>query len=559
MSSVSGSTADRRAQTDELRNAREENENREAEETKRHRREVKRLLENQDKEIQSIKETYEKKIEDLRNRSGSSLSEKDQANQGKIDKLRSMYADTIRRKTEENENKRQALEESYQSQISKDKKINDQQKQTLEKNFKNTISSREEQYNETTQKNREEMQGALRGRTNSLNQKMDKEVKAISEDRDRELMQSSKDIGQMKDYYRKKLGDTERASHDTIDRTNRNWQDNYTVQQVQNDQLIRGRDTEFQAARKSMQGKFENALQGKLDDVQQAHETLKEQATSRIDNEVRSVVGDNKKIQSERLVDAITNKRLRDLERKNVVESYEERFNRLEEARNGLVKQSNELNAERIAKANTGNSKILNEVVRKSQSDKRLAQEMWSSDKAMSKISQQDKIDYLTKRTNLRVNQIVKSTAEAQEVEQRQHEESLNSLKDSYASELSKQRQVQMEQLQDIYVRMGQRLKDVESRYDEKFEKTVNGYESKIGQMEEKFKKDLDSQAKAYETRIAAHGKQEQTEQKSQQIKFESKVSQVQELHDKEIDRLQKRHQEQMASLAQKMNYLKKG
>ena len=61
MSSVSGSTADRRAQTDELRNAREENENREAEETKRHRREVKRLLENQDKEIQSIKETYEKK------------------------------------------------------------------------------------------------------------------------------------------------------------------------------------------------------------------------------------------------------------------------------------------------------------------------------------------------------------------------------------------------------------------------------------------------------------------------------------------------------------------
>ncbi len=31
MSSVSGSTADRRAQTDELRNAREENENREAE------------------------------------------------------------------------------------------------------------------------------------------------------------------------------------------------------------------------------------------------------------------------------------------------------------------------------------------------------------------------------------------------------------------------------------------------------------------------------------------------------------------------------------------------
>ena len=99
MSGVSPS--DRKKQTDELRSFREEAHTREAEEAKRHKKEIKRLQAAQNKEMEQLKQSYDERITDLRSKSTEIMSERDLANQAKIDKLRSLYSDSLKKKTKD--------------------------------------------------------------------------------------------------------------------------------------------------------------------------------------------------------------------------------------------------------------------------------------------------------------------------------------------------------------------------------------------------------------------------------------------------------------------------
>ena len=68
----------------------------------------------------------------------------------------------------------------------------------------------------------------------------------------------------------------------------------------------------------------------------------------------------------------------------------------------------------------------------------------------------------------------------------------------------------------------------------------------------------MKKQAESYEGRIQNMAKAKNQEVQAQEMKVETKLDRIQEDHEREIERLNRRHQEQMASLAQKLNYYRK-
>ncbi|MGZ5279773.1 MAG: hypothetical protein ACXWC9_07525, partial [Pseudobdellovibrionaceae bacterium] len=286
--------------------------------------------------------------------------------------------------------------------------------------------------------------------------------------------------------------------------------------------------------------------------------SLKEQVAGRIDRDVRSAESENQRLKNSNLVEVMTTKRMRDLEKNHLVMDYENRMDKLVKSKDGLIEKTKEVNRERIANAGHKNEVVLSEATRRFKSDQLISNERHREDRDRLELEHQGKMRHIAGRSDDRVGKLMKATTEAQRVQGRYHTENLNALKDSYQGELANQREAQMDQLKTTYLRMDDRLRTTEEKHTKKLEETVSNYETKIAQLQEQTQKDLKRQSEVYESRMAVQKKQMDQESKTHEMKIDGKVGQLQDQHEREISRLEKRHQEQMASLAQKLNYYRK-
>lgn len=556
MSSITAS--ERSRQTDELRTQREENQNREAEEAKRHKREIRRLSQKHDQEVEELKENYEKQLQGLRERSSEQLNEKDQSNLAKIEKLRGLYTESLRKRNDETENKRGAEREAYQGQLTKQRQINEQQRDLLKQNFDSTLSDKNREFESYSQRARDEMKEAISKHAQRVGDKHRTEMRAVTEDRDNRLAQSERSLKETRTSYENRLKDQSQQHRMENDRTNSNWRNVYDNKQAEMNELLTGRGEELKFARERMQGRYDKALEEKLGDLEDSRQTLKQQAVERIERDVRAAESENQRLKNDHLVEVMTTKRMRDLERDHVIMDYENRMDKLNKSKDGLIEKGKEVNRDRITAASRKNEAVLSEASRRFKSDQLISNERHKEDRDRLEVEHRNKLRHISDRTDDRVGKLTKSSAESQRIQLRQHSENINALKDSYQSELSNQREAQMEQLKNTYLRMGDRLRDSEEKHIKKLEETVTNYEAKIGQIQDQHQKDLKRQAETYESRIGNQKRQMDQEQKSHEMKVDGKISQLQDQHEREVERLEKRHQEQMASLAQKLNYYRK-
>lgn len=556
MSSITG--ADRSRQTDELRNQREEYQNREAEEIKKHKKEMRRMAQKNDQEIEQIKNNYEEQLDSLRKKSSDALSEKDQANMAKIEELRKLYSDSLAKKTVDTQDKREALQEAYNAQMMKQRSINDQQRAILKQNFDDSLAEKNREFKEYGERAQTEMHETISKNAQALGEKHKTEVSAILEDRDARLGQAARDLKESRSISQNQLKDAELQHHLNEDRIENNWKTAYLNKQHEMSELDKRRNEELQFSRVKMEKDFSDAWGKKTQALERAHQDLKDEAIGRIDRDVRAVENKNKQIQNDHIVEMMTTKRLRDLEKKHVVMDYEDRMQKLNDSNQGLIERVKEVNVERIQEANKKNEDVLSQATQRFKTDQMMENERHQQDRNRLEIEHKAQIQNLSSRTDDRVEKVLKSSNETQKIQAKMHGENLNALKGSYQGELLRQREAQMEQLKNTYLRMDERFRTAEQKNQKKLEETVENYENKINQIKEQYENDLKRQSQTYESRIENQKKVNNQEQKTEEIKYQAKYQELQNQHDKEIDRLEKRHQEQMASLAQKLNYYRK-
>lgn len=556
MSSIS--SAERKSHTDDLRAQREESENRETETAKRHKKEVKRLLERQAKEVDSLKETYEKQIDTLRSRGNEQLSERDQENQAKIAELKTMYLESLRKKTSEAEQRRQAEADSYQGQIKKERQVGQQQRENLTRNFEDSIKERDRQFQDLTTQSRDDMKEAIERQGERQANKHQKEMRHVIEDRDNSQAQSQRDLKNSKSMYENRLRDQERNTSYQLDQKENSWRNTYDNKTKEMSELVAGKGEELKMARDHMQVRYNKALEEKLGALDGAHQILKDQTSARIDRDVRSLENENNRLQNDHMVEMMTTKRMRDLERKHVVQDYEVRMDNLAKTKDGLVEVGKEVNRRKIEQAVKKNNEILSETNRRNHTEMIIANERHREDRDRLEIEHKSSIRSMGDKSKERIEKVMRNTADAQRAERKQHNDNVGALRNSYSEELSNQRQAQMEQLKETYLRMDEKVKNTEEKLGRKLDETVNNYENRLAEVKEKHQQEMARLEQTYAAKTKDREKAHQMDIKTADIKTNMRLEQQQSLHEKEIERLDKRHQEQMVALAQKLNYYRK-
>ncbi len=556
MSSINAS--DRSRYTDEVRNQREEYQNREAENVKKQKKEIRRLNEAHDKEIQQVKESYEEKIDDLRGRSKEQLTEKDQQNIAKIEGLRKLYADSMAKKQSESEDLRASQGEALRSQLEKEREIHQSQKDVLQRQFRDSLEDKSREFETFSTQSREDLQSTIKGNREQLNKKHQVEMEQVVKDRDMNTRSYETKLADQKSQLENRMKNQDAKSQLEKNRIDGNWQTHYKNKEMELGELDKRRSQELKWERLRMRDQYEDVFAKKRESLNKSFEQLQDNVNDRIDNEVRVTKQENQRLKAGEVARGNTLRRLTDLEKKELVYDYENRMKNLRGMNKEQIDEVRELNKKRIDFVNDRNSEALQSATQRFKSEQIINNDRHGQDRDRLINEKQSAVDSVKIKTEDRIEKILKGANESQRVQVKLHNEGLNSLKDSYQNELVRQREGQLEQLKETYARMESRLKESDLKGQKKLDTTVVNYENKINQIKEQYEGQLKNQEQSFENRLVNQKKEFDRNLKTEEIKNQAKLEDMKSVHEKEIDRIERRHQEQQAALVQKMSYYSK-
>jgi len=547
MSSVNAS--ERNQQTDELRRMREEYDKQEAESTKRKNKELRAMNEKHEQELQANQESYEKQLELIRNKHREIINERDEKHANDSRKLREMYVESLARKTTEGDRLKQEMKETFKSEVEKERQVAAQQRQSLERDFRDSLRERDRQVADGEGRSIEKMKEGLQQRTEKLGEKHKIEMKALVSDRDRQIGQLRNTVDEMKSEFNDQKATDRRLQRSELDRRDAALETIVHNMDRSNSEMIRNRDEQLQNARKEMQNDFQGKMKAEHERMNDLTKQYGDQLESRTFSAIKSAKAEVARVKNDQVLDMITNRRLRDLERKNVQETYQQRFESLEKEKDQIFDVTNAKARDRVEKVIDRTDKLMAENNRRNRMSQNISNMRSREALATNERLHEDQVQTMNNQMDKRVRRIMNDTMSAQKTQIRQHEENLDILKGNYSDNLQNQREAQLETMKNVYDRMDKKIRDQESKLTKKHEEAIEFYEAKIDELEEKKRKDLLKQAETFESRNKQQQKAVNQAMESMELKHKQNVATQEELHRKEIERLEKRHQEQMQTV----------
>ncbi|WP_413578677.1 hypothetical protein ACLVWU_09125 [Bdellovibrio sp. HCB290] len=551
MSSIS---SDRARQDEKLRQTREEYEGRETENSKRRNAEIKRLEQRYHDEVKSITDSYENKIDSLKERNRELLTDKDLDNNRKIDEVRNTYREALRNKTEESYNDRAMLRESYQGQLDKQKQVTEAQKNNLVGQLNTEIKNRDEQLQRSTDENRQKARENVSNNARRLNDAHEKERSAMASSHQQEVASKNRAINEMRKSYdsRIKQSETMRENEketyqqkisDIITNGKETYSDNLQMKQaVMESELDRVRD------------KYQNTLERKMETLDSQNEEFRDSVNGRINSQVRSKDSQIQRLNSKLNNEMAKNEKLRGIERKNLTQAYEKQLDIVEHRREDAVERMRDLADERVDKMNQKNAQLLRNVDREYQSQANVTNARNSTDRETMKQQHSDQMIQVNSTAESRVKKITDLSAKNAKRLGEYYGSSLEQMEDNYTQRMDGQRQRFSEDQIASNKAMTERFRGMEQTFNTRLENTVKSYEDKIAQLKDNQDKEIKRLERMFGQRMENQGKASKNEKESVTMQYEAKLAQLSESHQDQLERMNRRHQEDMQNLSVKMS-----
>ncbi|WP_374073298.1 hypothetical protein [Bdellovibrio bacteriovorus] len=553
MSSIS-SSSDRSRQDEKVRQTREEYENRENENVKRRRAEIKNLEKRHNDSLQEITENYENRIAELKERNREALTQKDFENNRKIDEVRQTYRESIRSKMEEAHANQAEQRNSYEGALNKQRDISESQKANIREKMGNEMAKQDERFAEMAKENQRLSQETVRNVTRKLNTAHEKERDGLIGGFLDAKESSDREAREIRRGYEARLRETERQK----EADNVRWSQKYTDTMINKDQeysdSIQMKQMIMNSERDDLRDKYENALSEKREDMDHQNEVFRDSVNERLNSQVRSRDSQIYRLNSKLNNEISKNERLRGIERRNLTKAYEKRMDLLEDQKEDAIDRMKDINNERIGKVLNENSKLLRSADREARSQMIVANSRHREERENLAQQHKDQVTQVSNNAEGRVQKILDLSNKNQNVLDKYYAESLDKVKSNYLNRMDSYRDKTVADQVATNKVMTERFRNMEATFNSRLEQTVKNYEDKIAQLKDSQDRELKRIEGVNSQRTDDREKAIKMQQESLAMKYEAKIAQLNESHKDQLDRMNRRHEEDMQSLSVKMS-----
>jgi hypothetical protein len=557
MSSVGAS--DRKSNDERIRKTREEYESKEAENQKKQKAEMELLNHKHHEELSRLSDDFDRQIDELKDQFRSSMSDRDQNNTRKVDEVRNLYREQLRKKSEENEGDRREMRRVSTGALAKQKSIAEMQKENLLENHREELTQSQAKFQEMNARNRDEMKGSLSHHDQLLKESHEKELGATIKDRDIQVGNKDRDNKEMRKAYESKIANERRQKESEVARWNQKFQDTVLNNNEEKSDTMKTQGMILKGELAELNRKYDNAINKKYEQLDNAGEELRESVNDRLNSQVRSKQSQIERLSGKLNHQMINDERLRNIERRDLESKYVEQMDLLEKQKEGAVEQMKETNKKRIGKVLSDTDKTLRTTFREQKGEMELKTQRNHQDREMLIQQHKDNVDLISGTAENRVRKITKVARENQDAYANYFDKSLDQMKDTFSERVDAQREKGTDDLVRMNKALGDRFHGIEKNHALKLEAITGTYDAKVGQMKEAHEKELKRIENYYSQRLANRDKETKQQTGSLEMKYEAKIAQMNETHQDQLDRMNRRHQEDMQNLATKVsNYSKK-
>ena len=554
MSSVSKTNRSRN--TDEVRDLREHYQTRESDAAKKKAKELAALRKKHNEEVKALTEQFDKRVADIREKSSETMSERDSENQEQVEQIRKLYMDQARRKAEQAESEKKDTRRTYESQIEKDKAITQLQKDVMERNFRDSLAEKDRQLADTSQRGIENLRDQLEERTGKIRSKFERDSELSRQNQDEQMLDLSNDNLELKSRTRNEIADMKRRHAYEKDQMERNFFRTRSQENRNYSKLLDDKNSDLKAERERMAEQLGNKMADKKRNIEEANQKFREEVTDRVDGELRQARYEVDELKKSRHADRTQDRRMRDMERRNLQDTYEARYKDLEGQRNNIYDVVNAKAQERMGREHERNEKMMANQYRDFKTQISLKTTQAQEDRSQMLQQHDNEVEYLTNRADKRLRQVRKNERANLETQTRYFQANVGQLKEDYANRLLEMRERQMQEVQALNQRLDSKFRKATSDLGKQLEETKTENDLLVQEMRGRHQEEVLRLGKIHEQRAKDREKAVRIEQKSIENKYESRLAQQESIHRAEMERIEKRHQEQMAGLANRMNAL---
>lgn len=536
---------------DALRRARENYQNRESDQAKRHGQQIRQMTETHQQEIQRLKEEHSRQMDELQRKTTELINRKDLEFQRETNGIKELHQKALRRAAVESEDRVNRSETALKNEIERVIKTGAQQRQILKNNYETQLREQDNRFEDYAAGARRAQQQETIETKRRLNQVHQKEVSELVDDRDNRLQEAHN----ANEELRKNMKDTLKSET----RRQANEKDRLVGEhkiaiygERENHRLAQELQREaFDHGIKRNKERYEAAVEDQRSRMEDARDALSDTVNERLNNQVRGLELSYRKLKEDQSRDRRSNEQKKAMEVQNVKDAMQRNINELERVRAETVDASAKKTREEILRNNEGFEKALSGTNRFYQ-DKMAMDNLRSNERFMKEKNDHDKVLTQEKLSaNARVNKLM-SFNQIEEGKLRSFfENTTKQMREGFENTVRELRNRSKQEQETMFAQFNKSSQENEAKFQEELSNVALKYEKQIAIMKEKHQRELKEQQKLAVRQKSEVEKKANTDLKAQESQYQYRLVKLEETQKKEIEALRAQHEEALANLIQ--------
>lgn len=533
----------------EVRRTREEYQTREAENAKKQKLKAKKSVENQNAEIEAIKEKHAQQMGELKAKATEALTRRDMEYQKEISDLRKMHGEQLKRVAHESDGRKERTEEVLKGEINRTKETSERQRANLSENFTSELSKRDKAMAEYAEQSREAMKAGIEKNRENLNSAHKKEVNSLIKDRDSRIEDAQTNYNQLRKGNNATIDNLKQTTSNRVDSLSENYEMNLRQKEADSVQRANADREGFNMGLKENRNRYRRALEKEQEGLENARKDLTDSVHGRLGKKFSSLSTEVAELKRQQERERIDGERRRDMEVRNLRNSFGENIADYERQRKELVGASNEKTAVEIKKMNDKNTDALQH-----------ANKFYQEKIGMDSVRTQEKVanlegEFERKSETAEINNTTRfdKLKNFNELEREKmanyFNEATQTMRQSFEETLREMRMKNSEEKNRIFQTVASQSRESELKWQEKVAGISSTYEKKIADLEAKHNKALKEQATELERRMGQNDKKSRAEHEVAVSQLSNRLSQREDTFKRELADLRDKHQETLANL----------
>lgn len=536
-----------------IRRVKEEYYSKEAEDTRKHKAELRHLTEQFQQEIEDLKSENSDKVKQLQGYISNRLSKQEQEHQQQMQDMRDMYSQQLRKKLEESQLMRNEQKEAYEFQMNKQKNVYENQKSRIENQFQSELKNKDEAFQKYAQFAREESGRTWDERRAKIQKSTNEQLQRERENHDNQMSTMSRQLTEVEKSKKAEVNQLKQQKEFEKSRLELVTRQEKENQEKINASVHESMNLEHQSQQKIMKEKFRNEVDKKIADLEGSHRDFRADTSERINRHLTALKADLRNEKNERIVEKNSQAQLAALEKKHIIGDYEKRLEDERNQKNQSIEKVNQQVESEVNKAIKSRDQLLKDL-----SDSHLRERELKRSQTVAQISQmkndmQAVEDHVTHRADSKVNRANELVRQNSQKLQRYYEDNLDLIKKDFMKELNNERIRHTEERTELEGRLEKKVRDREKALSQELERKILAYEDQLEQQKESFAEELKRKDDVHQAQTQARERNHKDAMRSLEMKYENQIQQVKDTANNDIESLERRHRDEMSHLAQKI------